>query len=585
MNRNVRIFLNVLALPFSLAWAFLLLLVVLARLFVRELLRSLFRASPEALARDLRKGATAVDRERAGRALGRSRKQRATEVLVEALTDPDADVVSYAVQALKERRDRAAIPALVSLLANDDVHRRAWAASALQELPDASAVPPLLATLESGDWRVVQEAVPALGACRDARAVDALARIALDENAGHLRALAIDALGEIGAEAAIEPLTKLLNDPELGEAAGASLSRIPHASHAAIQDLTGGDPRRQGKALRALAYTADEDALEPLLTAARDTNAGTRKRAARALGQISHADARRALVDLLADRSSHVRAAAVLALGESDDDPSVERVIGALEDRDAVVRRSTVEALQKVRSKARLRGLAAALQDKDAAVRRAAVRALASYGVLVAWRNEGAIEALAPALKDPDPEVRAELASYLDRFPKTKAACDLLRELMRDDAAEVRAKAAYAWGVAASGQGDELHPLLHDPDPHVRCSAAASAGALRIENALDLLDELLDDPEPYVRENAAIAIKEIWISETSTFPCSRKAVPRLLKMLDDGDWNGRFAAAKALLQAKDKSLLPRFRDLASPDEKDGRVRALADAAIRILERR
>ena len=102
-----------------------------------------------------------------------------------------------------------------------------------------------------------QVAARSLGRQKMAESADALARLARDDNANHVRIAAVEALGHVGGETAVGAVAPLLksDDPDLVRVAITALGRMEHTA-----------------------------ARSPLLEALQSPNAEVRAAAAEALG-------------------------------------------------------------------------------------------------------------------------------------------------------------------------------------------------------------------------------------------------------------------------------------------------------------
>jgi len=137
------------------------------------------------------------------------------------------------------------------------------------------------------------------------------------------------------------------------------------------------------------------------------------------------------------------------------------------------------------------------------------------------------VTALARALRDPDPEMRRDVAVALDvvgggwwHFPDGDAKLDLrpalpaLLTALQDSDPGVRAWVAQDIsdiGAAAATAVPHLRAMLHSTDPQSRGSACSALGAIGFaaRAALPDLQHALDDSSPEVRQSASDAIARI----------------------------------------------------------------------------
>lgn len=154
------------------------------------------------------------------------------ELLLERCHDEDERVRRAAVEHLPYLEEERATPALVRALRHETPKVRAAAAGAmaLAEGPEVSAS--LIEALRDEDSWVRYFAARSLGRRKIAESADALAALARDDKANHVRLAAVEALGNIGGETAVSAVVPLLksDEPDLMRVAAAALSRIKNAA-------------------------------------------------------------------------------------------------------------------------------------------------------------------------------------------------------------------------------------------------------------------------------------------------------------------------------------------------------------------
>jgi len=141
--------------------------------------------------------------------------------------------------------------------------------------------------------------------------------------------------------------------------------------------------------------------------------------------------------------------------------------------------------------------------------------------------GSASVTALARALRDPDPEMRRNVAVALDvigggwwHFPDGSAKLDLrpalpaLLTTLQDSDPGVRAWAAQDIsdiGAAAATAVSRLRTMLHSPDAGSRGSACSALGGIGspARGALADLRNALNDSSPEVRQAARAAIVSI----------------------------------------------------------------------------
>jgi HEAT repeat protein len=157
------------------------------------------------------------------------------ETLIEYLrSDTDAVHRNAATEILKIRGSRS-FPLAVELLEDEDPDVVLQAVLILDHLKDPRAFEALRRALHHSDPNVAQAAIVAVGRLGDARAISDL--LPFLESDTWLRVAAIQALGDIRSQAAVEPLSALLTDLMSGPLAIEALARIGgEAAYRAISE-------------------------------------------------------------------------------------------------------------------------------------------------------------------------------------------------------------------------------------------------------------------------------------------------------------------------------------------------------------
>jgi HEAT repeat protein len=200
------------------------------------------------------------------------------EPLISVLEHPDSDVRWKAAIALGEIKDPRAIGPLIRQLSDTDRFVKSRVAHALGMI-GAPAVNPLIWTLREGDGNLRWGAAIALGRIKDPQAVEPLIQALADKyenvraeaatslaaigkpaiapliwflkhSEGGMRIEVMNALGELHANDAIEPLVQMLEkaDEEERQAIAATLDTIlaPSVNRLAKRLWNGTDPERGG---------------------------------------------------------------------------------------------------------------------------------------------------------------------------------------------------------------------------------------------------------------------------------------------------------------------------------------------------
>ncbi len=456
----------------------------------------------------------------------------AAELLLPALEDPSAPVRAAGARGLKSLGRKAVdvVHKLVELIQDRDEAVRTAAAEAVAAtgpLTDDSAFK-LTAGLTSSDNVVRAQAAEALGAvgAPAAQAASSLVEAVHDSN-DVVRAKAVEALGKIGesaAEVAVPSLVKALHDKDsaVSALAAESLGEIGGAGAGVLPGL-----------VRALSHV----------------NPQVRANSAEALGKLGPAAVtmRTALERAATDEDGGVRAQAVRALGE----------IGA----------PTPATLRLVRS---------AIADADPLVRTAAA---AAFGVWDLPEGEQIVADLLPLLRDPNDQVKVQVAEVLSKLPEAKPTVveGLCEVLEKDDSTWVQARAALALarlGPAAVAAGPALLRAARTGEAEVREQAMRALVMIQPPEAPEAFEGGLADPAAEVRIVASAG----WLKAASV---PESAGPALVEALRDPEAQVRANVANVLarLEALPPAAISALRECVG-DPHDG-LRLNAALALRL----
>jgi len=140
-----------------------------------------------------------------------------------AMPNPANSHAMTMVIALAEIRDRRVVPMFIRLLDHPADYLRAIAAEALGRLGDPIAIPALFAASQRDDRMLADSASIGLGWLQHATALDRLIEMASGHMDGSYRVRAVEALGKLGGERAIECLWYVRdNDADVGVSAQAA---------------------------------------------------------------------------------------------------------------------------------------------------------------------------------------------------------------------------------------------------------------------------------------------------------------------------------------------------------------------------
>jgi len=204
-----------------------------------------------------------------------------------------------------------------------------------------------------------------------------------------------------------------------------------------LRDLRSEDPKVRAQAATRLGESGDPRAVEPLIAALADAEAGVRYRAAFALGDLRAKAAAGPLTELLVkDPVWFVRSCAALALEKIRGSKALDGLLAGLHDPEPLVRATVCTVLSNRRRKRALPALVSCLQDAEGQVRFAAALALSRYG------DTQGTEVLHEALKEDDEAVRFDAAYALTVLGDNEGREHLARLLQEADLINWDRKAA-----------------------------------------------------------------------------------------------------------------------------------------------
>jgi HEAT repeat protein len=278
-------------------------------------------AAIAALSKVLKEDTDARVREAAAWALGEIGDTRAVPSLIEALkVEHGPKVREKIVEALGNLKDPSALSAVTAVLKDPTVDVRREAVQAISRFEDPSAAPALAGLIHDDDIDVRRRVADALGSLENPSSVDALMTMAKDADAD-VRSNAIDGLHHYRDLKLVPLFSEALKDPSADVRKNAAegfngmenLKTAPRALIDATADMNR-DVRRA--AAEALGNIGDEAAVPALKKMVGDGDADTRRTAVDALKDIGGPEAIQTLMGLLKDPDPAVRKAAVEALGK-----------------------------------------------------------------------------------------------------------------------------------------------------------------------------------------------------------------------------------------------------------------------------
>jgi hypothetical protein len=269
---------------------------------------------------------TAPEQRRAGLlALGSVAHASDVELLAEASTDADVEIRLMAIEAVPDpaSNDRA-LQILVAALDDPDEQLRMSAISRLGATKRPDAVTALAAVADDPAPRIRARTAYAFGRLGSAEATPILVRL-LDDSDRRVRDQAFDALGSIGGQAAVDVLLAAATDR---------------------------DPRRRGQAAKALAKATNTDprVAPRLVLLARDEEAAVRAATLSGLATATDASPRWAplVAELSKDPDATVRQRVAVVAGHLAPGDVADILRCLAEDREATVRQVATTQLARL---------------------------------------------------------------------------------------------------------------------------------------------------------------------------------------------------------------------------------------------
>lgn len=317
--------------------------------------------------------------------LGRIKDSRARRALMMVIDARQPLLQCHAIEALGQIGDPKSIGPLARLLKSPDANIRATAAGALSKMAsNKNVVAPLVQALNDPDEDVVVQAATGLGETGVKRAAEPLSRL-LHAPQENIRVAVAQAMGALGDQRAVPHLLALLDvdsqDLQLKVLSTLRTMKPPHISGELLKRLDHPNPVIRRRMIDVLAPIGDAEVAEQLERILRvDTADEVRMAAARALGEIADPASVDAIKEALHNDEFNVRCQAIGALGAIGDEECYNTLILLLEDQVSEVRFHAAAALGEVGDKKAIPALKSLLKDKNAMVVRGATKALEKLG-------------------------------------------------------------------------------------------------------------------------------------------------------------------------------------------------------------
>ena len=434
----------------------------------------------------------------------------------------DAERIAYMIarqdwMGLRNCGEPCIAPLMEALKTGKGFGKKETVLTALGVIAHPSSVEGLVGSLADPSPAARALAVQALGNIGDRRAVPALCAMLGPDQLPDVREKSATALGKMKDPGATDALIKLMSDPasKLQAAAAMALGSIkdPRAAPALLAGLRSPYREASDACAKALREMKDPGVVETMLPALKDENVRVRRVAAQVLSGISDPRVTAPLQAAMNDPDDDVRRAAAGALSAGGDAQSVEVFIRSLKDPSPEIRRVAVVQIGQSRDPRAVEPLIEVLQkDNNRMVRWTAAEALGQFS------DPRVVPALIDGLHDGDEEVSKHAFASLASLKMPSCVDPLIADLSSPNTYHKR-KAAELLGLVGDPRALEpLLGLLKDPDGNVRLKALVGLGHLKDERAVKALTPLLNDPDFTIRDVTRKVLKQITWTDVGADP-------------------------------------------------------------------
>ncbi len=242
-----------------------------------------------------------------------------------------------------------------------------------------------------------------------------------------VRGAALGALASRGGTINIEPVSKMLQDPDLDVQSKAIdvMVKINHPDTVKflLPALKDESEYARRAAVEVLNKVGNVNSVKDLLEAIKDDDWWVRSRAGDALAEIGGPKVVDSVVALINDKDEEIRRTAIEILNTTKDERAVDHLIKATDDDDWWVRERAVDALTQLGSPKALPKLESML-GQDAKMDTVIIRSLSKLG------NHRHITKILPMLQRPEREIQVEAIKALSMLADEKHA-ETIRGVLR----------------------------------------------------------------------------------------------------------------------------------------------------------
>lgn len=441
--------------------------------------------------------------------LGSIHRPESKKMLIEMLQDPCNNVRSSAAEGLGRVGDSSAVEALIGVL-NDEDWGGLFAAGALGRLRDKRAIRPLMRLVSSGKTELQIAAIDAIGEVGGEEAVDGLMEVidSADPDVAHMAIKGVvrlshgnieKAINKFGAERLFNNLFDAMNDQDIEETEAKmdfiqafSVLSTPGSSVCILRLISSAEidnPDILQAAMDALERLEEEDTLIEALEG--ESNMALLV-AIRVLGLLGSVKAVSNLMSLFERADRDIRVEVVLALGHIGGKDSSEFLMNMLSFEEGHIRAAAARGLGIMSTPESVKILLNRLREEEYHdVSEEIVNAIVEIGQKN--RIPHLPENLAINLSSKKPHVREAVIKGLGKLGWTRAI-EHARGMLSDENWRVRKACLETLNYFnVPGLLDALVTAVSDEKEEVRMFVAQVAVKYPEEESVDLLLSLLQD--------------------------------------------------------------------------------------------
>ncbi|OGK09129.1 MAG: hypothetical protein A2W80_13405 [Candidatus Riflebacteria bacterium GWC2_50_8] len=533
--------------------------------------------------------------------------------------------------AARAREPEITDPVMLIKTFSAPTEKRLIAIREVGEKKNIQAVTALIEALYEPDSEIVTAAAESLGAIGDSRAIEPLIEISRRSDVQLMKeitdSLDESTVAELSSETSLAVISNH-NPYNFKEMVVFKIDQLPKdyfqsdgtplpRKDLVVKGLKDNSQQMRQMAAKAAIGLDNEEVVEPLIEALGNQFEveSVRFMAAEALGGMQNEKSVDSLLNALRDDNVAVRYSAAAALSGRKDDRVIMALIERLNDPDRYVRSSVAYALGTTGEQAALEALFSCAEDESEAVRFSAAKAIAGFNhdevhaeiekrlenaekpvilmaleILGSIKDRKSVKILRGYLKGRDSDISYRASLALAGTENTDIVEDLIEAAKRLDnelVALMKESANtpinFAMPAKDAGTGDggvrgvasnleKLSKKLHDASPNIRGSAANTLGDFKTQEAVDILAGALKDKNEFVRASVVTSLGKIAESD---------ALWHVVSLEKDKSEEVRYAVVKALAPSTEIIALECLHRMMT-DDKSKNIRRAAKLA---LERR